>query len=116
MRLQRLLCAALQAELAGDVVRLPEGSKILWRAFLDLSAARTCAAGGPDPIQYSEIAAWAHLMRVPLEPEHVRLLRKLDRIWLEKVYDKRNAPEGVEALPARSEHAITPAMFDIALM
>ena len=112
-RLHRLLCAALEAHLAGGKPRPPEGSGILWGAFLALSRARTCGPAGPNPISFTEIEAWSRLTRTPLEPQHVEIITAMDAIWMEKVYARSNAPEGVKALPQRSEHGLTPALFDL---
>ena len=114
-RLHRLMCAALEANLAGGKPRPPEGAGILWGAFLALSRTRTCGPTGPNPISFSEIEAWARLTRTPLEPRHVETLVEMDRLWMERAYARQDAPEGVKQLPQRSEHGLTPKLFDLAV-
>lgn len=114
-RLQKHLTRALEAHLSGEPLRLPEGSAVLWNVFTGLSQSRTLGPAGPNPIQPSEIEAWARLMRMPLEPHHVAILAEMDRIWMRHAYSKQPAPEGVKTLPHRSAHAITPGLFDLAV-
>ncbi|MEQ8292695.1 MAG: hypothetical protein RIA08_10855 [Roseovarius sp.] len=112
-RLRKQLTRALDDHLAGEPLRLPEGAAVLWNAFTALSHARTLGPVGPNPIQHSEIEAWARLMRMPLESRHVAILAEMDRIWMRDAYSKKPAPEGVKTLPARSTQAITPGLFDL---
>lgn len=107
------LVAALEAHLAtGAPVALPEGSRPLWAAFCALSQARSYGALGPNPIAFSEIAAWAQLTRTPLAPHHVEALRALDRAWIAAAISKvegghaeqQNAPQPISA-------ALIDAMF-----
>ncbi|SFD16959.1 phage tail assembly chaperone [Salipiger profundus] len=112
--LSKRLSAALMQHLEGGKPKAPEGSSILWNAFMALSRARTCGPMGPNPISYPEIAAWAQLMRMPLEPHHVEALAAMDAVWMKRAYrSDKSVPQGVKALPPRSEHALTPAMFDV---
>lgn len=114
-KLQRRLCTALEAHLDGGRPRPPEGASTLWNGFTALSRARSCGPVGPNPISYPEIAAWALLMRVPLEPRHVDILTAMDQIWMERAYLVRRVPDGTKGLPPRSSHKMTPAMFDTCL-
>ena len=113
--LKRHLCEALRRQLAGSKGHPPSGSAILWNAFMALSRARTAGPVGPNAIAYSEIAAWSQLTRTPLKPHHVEILTAMDEVWMGHVYDRERAPEGVKTLPPRSKHALTPAMFDLAV-
>ena len=113
-RISSRLSDALVAHLEGGKPRAPEGSSVLWNAFMALSRARSCGPAGPNPISYPEIAAYAQLMRVPLEPHHVEALAAMDEVWMGRAYrGAKGVPEGAKALPPRSEHALTPAMFDL---
>jgi hypothetical protein len=52
---------------------------------------------------------------MPLEPRHVEALTAMDAVWMERAYRKaKGVPDGVKTLPPRSEHALTPVMFDLA--
>lgn len=112
-RLRKHLTRALEAHLAGEPLRLPEGGAVLWNAFTSLSRARSLGPVGPNPIAPSEIESWMRLMRMPLEPRHVAIIMEMDRIWMQNAYSKNKAPEGVETVPQRSEHALTPKLFDL---
>ena len=116
-KLQNLLCAALRAHLDGAGPRIPEGAGPLWDAFLRLSAARSYHQFGGNPISYAEIEAYTRLMGVPLQPHHVRALCAMDAVFLEHFAPGKGAkvPEGVKAVPTRSSHALSPALFDAAL-
>lgn len=104
VRLKRLLCAALEAHMAGERPRPPEGSAVLWNAFLALSRARSVGPAGPNPIAFSEIEAWARLTRTPLEPHHVDILAAMDAVWIGRAYeggtDKPKAPMSADAFDA----------------
>lgn len=49
-----------------------------------LHVARSWNGVAPNPISYSDIAAWSHLMRTPVTNWEVELLRSLDLVWLSK--------------------------------
>lgn len=112
--LEKLMVAELKRNLvARDRPRLPAGGELLWRWFNDLSATRAYHMGGPNPIGYAEIFAYADIYRWPLEPRHVAILIAMDRVYIEASYAKRHqAPNGVKTLSPRSEHAMTVGMFD----
>ncbi len=113
-RVTKLLCTAMEASAAGQMVTLPEGVYPLWRTFTALSRCRAYGPLGALPIPYSEIAAYARLMRVPLEPHHVETIMELDEHWL-SMTKRSSAPVGVRSLPQRSEQPLTPAVFDAAM-
>ena len=99
-RQQDRLCAALEAHLAGGRPMAPEGSSPLWNGFMALSRARSCGPGGPNPISYPEILAWARLMQVPLEPHHVQILTAMDQVWLQDFYKRTDKAAPVAPLSA----------------
>ena len=75
----KTLMRALEAHLdGGQPMRLPDGAGIIWDAFVALSRTRTA----PQAISYRDVQAYCDLMRVPLEPHHVRTIMELDDIWL----------------------------------
>lgn len=114
--LQKLLCNELKRHLTAKGVRMtrtPAGGDLLWRWFNDLSATRSYHMAGPNPISYAEIAGYSRLMRLPIEPRHVAIIRAMDRTYIEAAYAKRQqAPDGVKILAPVSDHALTGGMFD----
>lgn len=113
-RLEKQLSEALRGHLAdGKPVRLPEAGRLLWRAFVDLDATRTMHAAGPNPITYAEIEAWARFNGYPLASHHVRVIKALDGVLMEHM--SRKAAGGHDSIPGRSEHALSPRMFDVAM-
>lgn len=88
------LCEALRASLeTGKPPRLPAGGDLLWRWFLDLHNARSYGMTGPLPLNYTEIAAYLSVMRIPAEPHHVVTLRAMDNTYLEHKYRNAGKPE-----------------------
>lgn len=115
-RLSDQLCAALEAHLqTGARPRPPEAGMPLWQAFCALSRARTYHAAGANPISFEAIDAWARMMRLPLEPGHVRIIAAMDDTWLRHANARRAAPDGVKTLQQRSSQPLTPALLDIVM-
>jgi len=108
MKLQEQLCGALERHLAGGKAAPPEAGVILWNAFDALSRARTWHGAGPNPIQFSEVAAWCRLMNMPLSPDHVRVIMAMDQVWTGHML-RVMKPDAVEAKPAGD---LTAALFD----
>jgi hypothetical protein len=90
---------------AGERVAVPEGLRELWPIFLDLHQTRATGMG-PSPISFTEIEAYARLMRWPLQPHHVETIRAMDRAWLDHISGE-DAPR-----PARPAQPVNPAAFD----
>lgn len=82
-RLRRQMVAALADHLAGLPPRPPFAGLGLWQVFAALSEARRWGPNGPDPIQPTEVAAWAGLHRVALPPHHLGILTAMDAAWLD---------------------------------
>ena len=101
-RLQRQLVAALRAKMNGEAAPVPEAGKLLLAMFRELSEARTYSASGPNPIQWTEIEAWARLRRWPLSQQHLDIIRAMDLAWLEEARGEK---------PTKLPEA-TPAMLD----
>lgn len=114
-KLQRQLCRALRIILSGQRAIIPEAGRDLMGFFFQLSEARTWHAAGPNPIGFADIAACCHLMRQPLEPRHVALIRALDAVWVEHFYHRRlmTKDHGVKTLPPVSGQPLTAALFDV---
>jgi hypothetical protein len=106
-----LICDQLRIALRGGGPRLPAGSEILWRCFIDLSDARTYHASGPNPIGHADIGAYLSRSPWPLNDGHVSILRDMDRTFLRHHADRHVGNE-VKRLPPRSEQAMTSALFD----
>ena len=84
-RFARLMAEALRRHMqTRGPVRLPDAGGFYWRAFADLSAARSYGPGGPMPISLEAIEAWVRLARVPLELRHVAVIRAMDAAFLEE--------------------------------
>lgn len=84
----------------------------LWRAFLDLTRARTWHAHGPNPITFSDIVAYSHVMRLPLALPHAEVIRAMDDAWLEHMARKAGGGAGQNTVPQGQRQALTPQMFD----
>ncbi|MGN7829623.1 phage tail assembly chaperone [Agrobacterium radiobacter] len=114
--LRDLLCAELKRQLEARspvAPRIPAGGDLLWRWFMDLHRSRTLHAAGPNPIAYAEIVAYAALMRWPIEPRHVSVLRAMDQTYLEaSMKPQAAAPEGVKTLPPISSAPVTAVLVD----
>lgn len=81
-RLRRQMVAALKAHLAGLKPAPPLAGVPLWQAFGALSALRRWGPNGPDPIQPSEVKAWADLNGVHLPPHHVAIITAMEEAWI----------------------------------
>lgn len=112
-RQMRQTLAALRAHLDGLKPRPPEGSRVVWSAFIQLSERRTWHANGPNPISFPEIAAYCHLLRRPLEPRHIEILLAMDRLWINAALVRTTQAKGV--LPKVSGQPITPELLDAML-
>lgn len=116
MRLRELLCEELKRQLeakAQTTPRIPAGGDLLFRWFLDLHRSRTYHAAGPNPISYTEIQAYAVMMRWPIEPRHAMILKAMDQTYLEcNMKPQIEAPEGVKTLPPISTAPVTAGLVD----
>ena len=113
-RLQKQLCSALSEQLKGKRVVMPEAGRQLVRAFDALSETRTWHAQGPNAITFTEIEAWMRLTGTPLKPDHVAIIRAMDRTFKDAIYTRQvGAPEGMKTLPPVSQHPISAALLDV---
>lgn len=110
MRLRGALVSVLRDHLAGSPSSVPEAGRLLWSIFADLSATRTYHMAGPNPISFAEIEAYCRLLRWPLEPHHVAIIRALDMAWLEHAQASRGGER--KTVQRSSGQAVTPASFD----
>ncbi|TFF27510.1 hypothetical protein E3C22_03370 [Jiella endophytica] len=107
-RLERQLVAAVTQ----DKPRVPEAGRLLWSWFVDLHQARRYSMAGPDPISYAEIEAYARMNRLPLEPRHVAVLRKMEDAWMARARRQQSDGQQPGAAPRTSSQPLSPAMFD----
>lgn len=111
-----LLKTAIADSFDGRRVKVPEAGRLLWEWFADLSQARTWHMAGPNPIPYTEIAAYSALMGWPLSPADVVDIVALDRAYMAAWSAARAKPEetaeGVRKLPPRSSAVLAPELFD----
>ncbi|SCM70015.1 conserved hypothetical protein [uncultured Pleomorphomonas sp.] len=110
--LQKLLCAEVRRNLkGGDRPRIPAGGELLWRWFSDLSGTRQAGFGGPLPITFNEIAAYARLFAIPIAPRHVAILKAMDAAFLDEIAES-TPPSGVKVAPRVSPRPLSGALFD----
>jgi hypothetical protein len=101
---------AVRNHFAGGTLRLPEGAHQVWEFFVALHETRGSTGLGPAPITYTEIEAFARLMDWPLQPQHVSMIRAIDREWIEFAYRQQGAATRPAANAPRQ--VLTPALFD----
>lgn len=111
-RLRKQLCTALEARLTGQKARTPDAGAELLDAFLALSRARSIGPHGPNPISWEALAAWAQIMRVPIQPDHADIIMALDDVWMTHATRRSKAPEGVKTLPPMSKHPLSVGLMD----
>jgi hypothetical protein len=56
--------------------------EIVWNYYNDLSSARTSNGYSPNPLSYSEIAAWRDLTDNDITPFEVKVIKRLDIAYL----------------------------------
>jgi hypothetical protein len=61
----------------------------LWEWFLDLNSTRQSGMG-MNAISYSEIKSWCELVGVSLSPYEIRVIKLLDRVYLEHYNSKQD--------------------------
>lgn len=114
--LEKLLCAELKRQLESTGrggVSIPAGGELLWRWFLDLNRTRTYHAAGPNPIQPSEIEAYARSTGWPIEPRHIVVLRAMEDVWMDHAHTRAaRVPDGVKPLPPVSTTPLSAGMVD----
>ncbi len=60
--------------------------------FVELQAGRQSGFGGPQPITWADLAAWARLARVAPQAWELQALRRLDQAWVSAWVDAQ--PKG----------------------
>lgn len=72
-----------------DGPECPELLEGAWRDFLEVSGRRGSGAHGPVPLTWMDLDAWARLTRRAVAPQLVRLLCRLDDVWLESLQKEK---------------------------
>jgi hypothetical protein len=68
---------------------MPAEVGYLWGWFLELDGARGSNGFGLNPLSYSEIQAWATLMRVTLAPWEVEAIKRIDSVRIRVSNEKK---------------------------
>lgn len=109
-RFNELLKDALRSNLdTNSKPNIPAGGGEIWRWFNDLSRSRSYHAAGPNPITYTEIAAYCLSMRIPMRPHHIDAIRMLDDVFLNFIHGSK--PSAVRP-ERKSSGALTAGLFD----
>jgi hypothetical protein len=66
-----------------DECEIPDAAMHIWEWFWELHSTRSSNGFGPNPISYAEIAAWSKLSSIKPNKHEVKMLRELDRVYLE---------------------------------
>lgn len=112
--LEKLICAELERQLVArnTIPRLPAGSELLWRWFAELNRGRTVGLAGFDPLQYSQIEAYARLSRWPIQAHHVAIIMAMDATYLRFHARRQNNSESVKTLPPVSQVPLSAGLLD----
>lgn len=70
-----------------DGPEFPSAMSHIWSAFLDLSQTRGQGFSGPLAITYQEIRCYCDLTGIDMTPYEVKLVKRLDVIYLRKSKD-----------------------------
>lgn len=108
-RLQRQLSEHVAASVTGSKSHPPEAGGVYWSIFCDLHQARRMGQHIPDPITFSEIRAYADLMKWPFRPHDVDILRAMDVAYLAAVAQRTAGKPDIAHAHAQP---ITAAAFD----
>lgn len=105
-RLTAAMCSQVIAAVSGKAIRQHEAGSLYWSIFTDLHSSRLWTETVPQPITYTELAAYCQCMEWPLRPQDVAIIRAMDRAYVEAFH------KGEPAAPAMPKQALTPAIFD----
>lgn len=68
---------------------MPECLLYLWGWFCELSNSRQYAEYGPMALSYTEIQAWANLMKSDPTAWEVDVIKQIDRVYLTEAVKKK---------------------------
>lgn len=67
----------------------PEGLRYLWRWYQSLSLGRGSSGfGGPNPLSFLEVAAWAQLTGVQIDRWELEIIKSIDVMYLASFADE----------------------------
>jgi hypothetical protein len=66
-----------------DGPEMPFQASHVWSYFREISEDRTSGGMRPSSLSWQDIKAWMDLTGITLEPLEIRLLRVIDRAWLQ---------------------------------
>ncbi|WP_211440921.1 phage tail assembly chaperone [Collimonas humicola] len=69
----------------------PEQLRYLWQLFIDFCESRCNTGYGILPLQYAEIEAWSRLMRCPLTPWEVSVIKRIDGAFMQAQMKEKKA-------------------------
>lgn len=64
--------------------------ELVWDYFLQLSNARSSNGYSANPISYPDIAAWNELNEIDVTPLEVKIIKRLDIIYLNHQAEKQS--------------------------
>lgn len=67
---------------------IPPGGELYWEWFHELSAGRGSSGFGPLPLSWPDMAAWATISGIELQPWQADIFRAMDQAWLKAVADQ----------------------------
>jgi hypothetical protein len=68
----------------------PQQLKYVWEMFLDMHKGRGEGFSGPTALTWEAIAAWCNLTDTVLSSTELRIIKTLDRVWLETMRESDN--------------------------
>ena len=68
---------------------IPEGYELVWDWFFELAQARTHNGFGWDAITWADMAAWARITGIRLEPWLAACFRAMDHEWLKAAAEEQ---------------------------
>ena len=109
-RLEKQLVAALEDQIKHNrEPNVPEAGILYWQIFCELSANRSFAPAGPNPIQFTELQAWCQVRRWPLEQAHIDLILSMDAAFIKSVYSRQESKPLTDVTPAALDAAFIKA-------
>jgi hypothetical protein len=112
-RLEKVLCATLEAMLQGKKARKPDAGGDILDAFMHLSRARSYHQHGPNPITWEALAAYVHVIRRPIPPHHAEIIMALDDVWMRNAGNRvAGQASGTPAAPMVSSTPLSAGLFD----